>query len=114
MIDHLGSLAALPTIIVIAGEHTLAIGGLVLRTPGIALLQKCLSRLWIELNGGESTMPRAIDEPMLSLLGDDVGRVYGVILEVAIVIIFIAVPEIEVAVGIVGGHIALVHPRFAV
>ena len=55
-------------------------------------------------------MPRTIDEPVLALRSDDISRVDGIELEVAVIVICLTYPEVQALVRSIGDDKALVFP----
>ena len=77
-VDDFGCLSTLPAIAFLTRKDTLAISLSVFGSPRIAQFFHRLARLRINLNDGESTVPRAIGQPVFTFRGNDVRRVDGI------------------------------------
>ena len=71
VIYHLGSLGALPAVVLLAGIDEFAIF-LYALAPWVAQFLEWHTSVGVELHGCKARMPRTIDEPVLTLGGYDV------------------------------------------
>ena len=80
VIDHLGSLAALPARRGVAGSDATAIGGVGAgaRLPRVGKRRFRLACSGVYLYGNDTAVPRAINEPVGVLGGDNIRGIYGV------------------------------------
>ena len=83
-IDDLGRFCSLPAVAFLTRKDTLAISLSVFGSPRIAQFLHRLAGLRINLNDGESTVPRAVGQPVLTFWCDDIRRVDSIPEEIAI------------------------------
>ena len=85
MIYNLRSLGTLPTVIQRTCKDGLSVSSDIIGcTPWVRQGSLGLTRIGIKLHSSETTVPGTIYQPMLSFWSDDVSRVDGIILEIAV------------------------------
>ena len=82
VVYHFGSFGSLPAAAEVARIYALAIAGDV--SPGIALSGIRLTRVGVDAQGYDTGMPGAVEQIVLTIGTDDVGRINGVVFEVSV------------------------------